>query len=133
MKTAKEMIEVMQAFVEGKPIEYSPDGKTGWVHLKNPVWDWSGSDYRIALDCMPDRMMTNHELAELLTKGYGQARYFTSYNGSFTFTSWNYSPDEGDDRVLGNALKVRKWGENEWKKATLSVYREFMGIQEVEI
>lgn len=126
MKTTKEMIEVMQAFVDGKPIEYAYYDE--WFSIEDPDWDWCEKDYRIAPEYVPeDRMMTNRELAELLARGYGQARYFSAYSGSFTFTAWNYSPDEGDDRVLGNTLKVRKWGENEWRKATLSVYKEFLG------
>lgn len=48
--TTKEMIAVMQAFEEGKTIEYA----TKWVSLTNkweeiddPAWDWNSCIYRV--------------------------------------------------------------------------------------
>lgn len=49
MKTIDEMIAVMQAFKEGKKIEYHaiaiPNKK--WQKAARPSWDWSNFDYRI--------------------------------------------------------------------------------------
>lgn len=57
MKTTKEKIKVMQAFVDGKKIEHmmvphdlyagGPWGPTGDLPYE-PLWDWVNYDYRIA-------------------------------------------------------------------------------------
>jgi len=53
MKTTKEKIEVMQAFVDGREIECAENGTSEWYVLKEflpqPVWDWMLNDYRIKL------------------------------------------------------------------------------------
>ncbi len=42
-------IAVMQAFLDGTPIEYRPkqirDGK--WSPIKHPTWNWHAIEYRI--------------------------------------------------------------------------------------
>ena len=41
-----EAIRVMQAFVDGKEVEYKrPDGI--WTIINNPCWNWNTQDYRI--------------------------------------------------------------------------------------
>ena len=47
MNTAQ-MIEVMQAFENGKKIEFRERGSRTWKPDENPEWDWSGIEYRIA-------------------------------------------------------------------------------------
>lgn len=45
----KQMIEVMQAFVDGKKIEYSIVGRNDWIRANCvPVWAWDRCEYRIA-------------------------------------------------------------------------------------
>ena len=39
-------IEVMQAYVEGKKIQYCDDG-WDWDVVDNPSWDWIGIEYRV--------------------------------------------------------------------------------------
>lgn len=50
MKSTKEMIEVMEAFADGAPIEYvnlnDPIGT--WKYTPAPIWDWRQADYRVA-------------------------------------------------------------------------------------
>jgi hypothetical protein len=42
----KEAIAIMQAFVDGKEVEYKrPDGI--WTLINNPVWNWNTQEYRI--------------------------------------------------------------------------------------
>lgn len=45
MKTTKEMIEVMQAYDRGEQIECFNDRT--WKCVKNPVWDWLHTNYRV--------------------------------------------------------------------------------------
>ena len=46
MKTTKEMIEVMQAYLDGEKIEYRY-GRTDWLECRIPIWDWGLRDYRV--------------------------------------------------------------------------------------
>lgn len=47
MKTTKEKIEVMQAYVDGKQIQVWLS-TTGWTDIvREPCWEWSDCDYRI--------------------------------------------------------------------------------------
>ena len=45
MKTTKEMIDVMQAYVIGEQIECFNDEQ--WKDVNNPIWDWLHNDYRV--------------------------------------------------------------------------------------
>lgn len=49
MKTIEEKIAVMQAFAEGKTIEYSiiSDKLEDWIITESPFWDWIRIDYRV--------------------------------------------------------------------------------------
>ena len=46
MKTTKEMIEVMQAYLKGEEIEYRC-GYKDWLECRIPIWDWNIFDYRV--------------------------------------------------------------------------------------
>lgn len=49
MKTVDEMIEVMKAYKEGKPIEFrgKAPGYQTWKAADEPIWDWDSLDYRV--------------------------------------------------------------------------------------
>ena len=49
MKTLKEKIEVMQAFLDGKEVEIFDDvaDPCYWESIANPVFNWEYNDYRI--------------------------------------------------------------------------------------
>jgi hypothetical protein len=49
MKTTKQIIEVMQAFVEGKKVQYldANDKKTWHTIYGDPEWRWDVLDYRV--------------------------------------------------------------------------------------
>ena len=43
-----EAIKVMQAFAEGKPIEYKVAlDDDVWIGLSEPIWNWYSYDYRV--------------------------------------------------------------------------------------
>lgn len=50
MKTTKEKIAVMQAFEDGKKIEYATLSCNDWEFNDSPKWDWFRCDYRIAAE-----------------------------------------------------------------------------------
>lgn len=49
MKTTKEMIEVMEAYLRGEKIErkFLDNEDCCWMETRDPLWDWYGSDYRV--------------------------------------------------------------------------------------
>ena len=47
IEQTKKAIEVMQAYVEGKEIEYCYVSEVEWCKTIGPVWDWSKYIYRI--------------------------------------------------------------------------------------
>lgn len=62
MKTTKEMIEVMQAFEDGKEILLW-DNIQGYVHVATPQWNWEHKTYRVKTK--PEkRLLTPIELFE---------------------------------------------------------------------
>ena len=46
MKTTREMIDVMQAYLRGEEIEYRC-GYKDWLECRIPIWDWNNLDYRV--------------------------------------------------------------------------------------
>ena len=44
--TTKEMIEVMQAYEEGKTVEALINDR--WIVAEHPSWNWNNYEYRIA-------------------------------------------------------------------------------------
>lgn len=48
MKTTKQMIDVMQAYVDGRGIEYQFNKENdSWGEITDPAWAWDTIDYRI--------------------------------------------------------------------------------------
>lgn len=50
MRYTQDMIAVMQAFCDGKPIEHRWKigiGGSDWEHSSTPTWNWELCDYRI--------------------------------------------------------------------------------------
>jgi hypothetical protein len=46
IEQTKEAIRIMQAFVDGKELEYErPDGI--WMLINSPAWNWNTQEYRI--------------------------------------------------------------------------------------
>ena len=49
MSTLEEKITIMQAYQQGKQIEWKPKrtNNTEWEVSLTPIWDWSNKNYRI--------------------------------------------------------------------------------------
>ena len=47
MTTLDEKIKVMQAYKNGKTIEYKEGREKNWKTTNTPAWDWYNWDYRI--------------------------------------------------------------------------------------
>jgi hypothetical protein len=48
MTTTAEKIAVMQAYMDGKPIEYRLALREKWNIATDPGWNWANTEYRIA-------------------------------------------------------------------------------------
>lgn len=42
-----ECIKVMQAYVEGKQIQYVDSETEDWTDIESPIWNWDIYDYRV--------------------------------------------------------------------------------------
>lgn len=45
--TTEEMIEVMKAYLKGKPIQGKAADYDVWLDVNNPCWDWNRIEYRV--------------------------------------------------------------------------------------
>ena len=44
----RDKIEIMQAFVDGKPVEFRDKSRIGdWQRCVDPTWDWWNYNYRV--------------------------------------------------------------------------------------
>lgn len=49
--TTKEQIEVMQAYIDGKEIQFKDEFSIDWIDLdSSPSWNWVDNEYRIKPD-----------------------------------------------------------------------------------
>lgn len=78
----KQMIEVMQAFEDGKKIEGRSSATGGWEHVTDPTWDWNHCVYRIAPEPEPVKE-GRWERAEIIIIG-SEYRLKTAHNDWFS-------------------------------------------------
>jgi len=66
MKTTKEKIEVMQAYVDSKQIQVWLS-TTGWTDIvREPCWEWSDCDYRIKPEPKPPTYRPYESVEEMV-------------------------------------------------------------------
>jgi len=55
--TTQEQIAIMQAYVDGKQVEFcNPKSEDGWNLIHKPSWDWSEYEYRVKVAPEPKRI-----------------------------------------------------------------------------
>lgn len=131
MKTTKEKIEVMQAFEEGKDIEFkwlfkADEPFRTWDLTDDPVWNWCDFDYRIKEESK-SVLMTQRRLCELLAKGYGEFMV-EDETETEVYPTYFYSKGNGDNPVADN-VRIRPWGGDEWIRPTVDVHEGFFGTK----
>ena len=62
MKTTAEKIKIMQAFEDGKKIQWKYLDNKNWGKVVTPIWDWNRCDYRIK----PETKYRPYELEEFI-------------------------------------------------------------------
>lgn len=131
MKTTKEKIDIMQAYEDGRIIEYRILNEINgefriWDLSDDPIWNWSDFEYRIKEEHKGGELMTERQLAELLAKGYGEVAQTPDASSFTTVTvSYKYALVEGDYRV-DESIKFRAWGSDDWIRPTVDVYEGFV-------
>lgn len=76
--------KVMQAYVEGKPIQYTDAEMEDWIDIESPDWNWDNYDYRVkpepkyrhfanAEECLKE--MSKHTPFGLIKKNVSGAFY----------------------------------------------------------
>lgn len=75
--TTKEMIEVMQAYEDGKTIECKQKGQCDsmWIVVRSPDWNWYYYDYRVKAEPIYRQYFTKEELLKDL-----QERHYNYHN-----------------------------------------------------
>lgn len=87
-KTA-ECIKIMQAFVDGKQIEFK-DCMGHWSEAKNPLWDWdSGAMYRIKPKPEYRPFKDENECRQEMLK-HTAFGYVTTRNQYYSIAYFNY-------------------------------------------
>ena len=81
--TPKEIINVVQAFEEGKEIEYQPKNKSfSWITVYKPSWNFDSFDYRVK---QKEKELYQYLLYNPKTKTYISSERF--YENSFDLQS----------------------------------------------
>ena len=90
---AKELLPIIQAFAEGKEIEYSMKGINSWIFTSNPTWT-DERDYRIksepkyrpfkdAEECW-EEMQKHHPFGWLINKNNNGCQIIESMGSMYT-------------------------------------------------
>src|SRR5690554_6622520 len=108
-------IEVMQAFAEGKKIQYN--NGYGWVVVKNPSWDWLSIDYRVKPVSKPsinwDHVHPDYKY--LLTDSDGSS-YLVASKPTQSRTCW-FIDIEDDAYVTPEIFASFVPGDCDWKES----------------
>ena len=92
MKTLKEKIEVMQAFLDGKAIERGSISSSAWCPTDDPQWNWTAFDYRISPAKAEDKFLTLEELPNIFyvrnNSTTNPIQLATFFKGGKFGTSW---------------------------------------------
>lgn len=95
MKTTKEMIDVMEAYLRGEKIErkFLDDEYCCWMETRDPLWDWCGSDYRVKtkkkyvpFDTAEEFLAAQREHGMYVLFGGNKAAAFINSNGIIRLT-----------------------------------------------
>lgn len=119
--TTKEKIAVMQAYVDGKQIQIRATriNKSDWVDsYGEPHWDWEFFDYRVKPQEEKPVRMTNRQLAEWLSRGFGSWKMRRSPTVCMDMSY----PTFEENISVPNDILIRPWGSDDWVEPTVDIY-----------
>lgn len=106
--TIDEMIEVLEAYKNGKEIEYCDkfiSSISGWNIVENPIWDFGNFNYRVK------KAPTNLEVAnELIKEKFGIEECFSMANCPLICLGSDKSCPENT-----SCLECEEWWNKEYK------------------
>jgi len=111
-------IEVMQAYVEGKKIQYYWNAAGRWIDVDPPIWDWaSGGEYRVKPVSKPsinwDHVHPDYKY--LLTDSDGSS-YLVASKPTQSRTCW-FIDIEDDAYVTPEIFASFVPGDCDWKES----------------
>lgn len=119
MMTTAGKIAVMQAYEDGKQIQFSNNNNEwkDWTIPLEPTWNWVDYDFRIKPEDKPVRM-TNRQLAEWCAMAKGLVKYGTVGIVRHYYFFHEY---EIDNEVPDNVFVMPK-GTTDWVEPTVDIY-----------
>ena len=128
MMTTAGKIAVMQAYEDGKQIQFSNNNNEwkDWTIPLEPIWNWVDYDFRIKPEDKPARM-TNRQLAEWLAKGFGS---WKTRRSPTVYMDISY-PIFEENTPVSDSFHIRPWGSDEWIEPTVEIYeRDCKGVKQ---
>ncbi len=122
--TTKEKIEVMQAYLNGKKIQFKEIADDTWEDCSyrfEPDWNWSVFRYRVKPEKEKPRLMTHRQLAEWLAKGNGQLRIMGNCE-TFTYLSYFFTSSLSDIAEVCDSYLIRSWDSDDWVEPAVDIY-----------
>lgn len=82
-------------------------------------------------------LMSNRQLAELLSRGYGQAKaIYDIEDGDVIETQWSYWDNKDENMPVADNIRIRQWGSDHWAKPVKAIYDKYFEmvpkIQDIE-
>ena len=117
IEKTKRMIEVMQAYVDGAPIEFAIGNGGGYRDQTKPTWNWFSYNYRVAET--PDSIDWGHidkkfNYVARDASGTVWAYSHKPYHGE---TCWSCLTEEAVERRIDNLIVSYKQGTVPWHKS----------------
>lgn len=103
MKTS-EMIAVMQAYEEGKEIEFRSKGSNVW-HCTNPEWNWAESEYRVKPEIKNRPYEDSEEMTNEETINYLDGSIGVIYQPILKIKIPKYRPYKSTDEMIEDFIE----------------------------
>ena len=82
-------------------------------------------------------LMSYRQLAELLSRGYGQVKVLSEIEDYNTIeTQWSYWENQDENDPVADNIRIRQWGSDHWAKPIKAIYDKYFEmvprVQDVE-
>lgn len=116
IEKTKQMIAVMQAYVDGKPIECFSLASlsAAWQNVSDPIWSWFSNDYRISTT--PDSIDWSHVAPEWKFMARDESGNVFLY-GSYPRRCGNYWGDHTSIFIQAKYFSSYRRGTCDWKES----------------
>ena len=82
-------------------------------------------------------LMSNRQVAELLSRGYGQIKVISDIEDYDAIeTQWSYWENEDENMPVADNIRIRQWGSDHWARPVKAIYDKYfemvLKIQDIE-